>query len=222
MPNSQPRSSSRQRRGGPRADGARSRERILDAAEQLLSERGYAGTGIAAISQTSGLPASSIYWHFENKEDLTAAVVERATERWVSALEASEPGPTAPSEAIVAWIQRSVEDMGRRLPFFMRLSLLLGLELGPREPALMERLRRGHDLIHSVVRGSLERVLTAEGRPTDAGEIDRVARLTMAFSQGAFVSRVFDPESIDPVRLPEDLETAMRAIIDARRAEPTR
>ncbi len=77
------------------------------------------------------------------KEDLTAAVVERATERWVSALEASEPGPAAPSEAIVAWIQRSVEDMGRRLPFFMRLSLLLGLELGPREPALMERLRRG-------------------------------------------------------------------------------
>ncbi|MCP3983277.1 MAG: TetR/AcrR family transcriptional regulator [bacterium] len=221
MSQTQARAVSRAKPGRSRADGARSRGRILDAAEQLLSERGYAGTGIAAISQASGLPASSIYWHFKSKQDLTGAVVERATERWVEALEASEPGPKAPTDAIVAWISRSIEEMGRRLPFFMRLSLLLGLELGPREPALMERLRRGRVLIHRVVRGSLERVLAAEGIPVDAGLADEIARLAMAFSQGAFISGVLEPESIDPGRIPEYIETGMRAIMEARMAEVT-
>ena len=70
-------------RAAARLDGERSRERILDAAERLLSERGFSGTGIAAISRESGLPASSIYWFFSNKEDLTAAVIERSADRWV-------------------------------------------------------------------------------------------------------------------------------------------
>lgn len=200
-------------------DGARSRERILDAAEELLSERGYAGTGIAAISEASGLPASSIYWHFESKEDLTAAAVERTTERWLEALEASEPGPEASSDEVVEWISQSLEEMGRQLPFFMRLSLLLGLEVGHREPALMERLRRGRERTRGVIRGTLERVLGLEGTKVDAPLADEIARLSMAFSEGASVARLFEPEGIDLARFVEDLATGMRAITAARQAE---
>jgi len=47
--------------------GARSRTAILDAALQLMSETGYDGTSVAKIAQKSGLPASSIYWHFGSK-----------------------------------------------------------------------------------------------------------------------------------------------------------
>ena len=60
-----------------------SRERILDGAEKLLAERGYAAASIALIAKTSGLPASSIYWHFDSKENLLAAVVERGARRWL-------------------------------------------------------------------------------------------------------------------------------------------
>ncbi len=221
MPQTLPRSSSRPRRGAARADGVRSRGRILDAAERLFAERGYAGTGIAAIREASGLPASSIYWHFESKDDLAAAVVERATERWVADLEASEPGPGADAEALVAWVSRSIEEASRRLPFFMRLSLLLALELGHREPALMERLRRGRERARSLVRGSIERVRALEGEPVEGRVAEEVARLTMAFSEGAFVSRLFDPNGIDPARLADDLNTAMRAIAEHRGAQET-
>ena len=44
-----------------RADGERSRRRVLDAAAKIAGERGYDGTSIAAVSARSGLPASSIY-----------------------------------------------------------------------------------------------------------------------------------------------------------------
>ena len=53
--------------------GAESREKILDAAERLLSQRGYTGTTISQLSKDSGLPVASIYWHFNNKVGVLAA-----------------------------------------------------------------------------------------------------------------------------------------------------
>ena len=68
-----------------RADGELSRERILDAATEIAAERGYEGTSIALVSKKCGLPASSIYWHFTDKDDLIAAVIERSFASWLAA-----------------------------------------------------------------------------------------------------------------------------------------
>ena len=68
-----------------RADGELSRSRILDAATEIAAERGYEGTSIALVSKKCGLPASSIYWHFKDKDDLIAAVIERSFGEWLSA-----------------------------------------------------------------------------------------------------------------------------------------
>jgi AcrR family transcriptional regulator len=53
------------------------------------------GTSIAAASAKCGLPAGSIYWHFKDKEDLLAAVIERSFETWLqrSIWRARTPGP---------------------------------------------------------------------------------------------------------------------------------
>ena len=57
--------------------GDRSKEAILDAAARLMSEHGYDGTSISMIAKESGLPASSIYWHFSSKLGILTAVIER-------------------------------------------------------------------------------------------------------------------------------------------------
>ncbi|WP_291475469.1 TetR/AcrR family transcriptional regulator [Corynebacterium sp.] len=67
---------------GRRADGERSRQKILDAAAEIGAERGYDGTSIAEISRRCGLPASSIYWHFKDKDDLMATVIEDSFDAW--------------------------------------------------------------------------------------------------------------------------------------------
>src|ERR1051325_8485819 len=69
-----------------RANGEASRERLLDAAAEVAGERGYQGTSISRVSERSGLPASSIYWHFKNKDELIAAVIDRSFSRWAEAL----------------------------------------------------------------------------------------------------------------------------------------
>lgn len=53
------------------------RERILDAAEALFADRGFAGAAVRDISGAVGLNAASLYNHFGSKEALYEAVLDR-------------------------------------------------------------------------------------------------------------------------------------------------
>ena len=61
----------------PRRKGEQTRERILDAAEALFAERGFDGTTLRDVASRVGLRNPSLYNHFESKESLYAAVLER-------------------------------------------------------------------------------------------------------------------------------------------------
>ena len=61
-----------------RRGGAVTAERILDVAERLFAERGYAGTSIRAVADAVGIQNPSIYSHFPSKSALYEAVLERA------------------------------------------------------------------------------------------------------------------------------------------------
>ncbi len=58
--------------------GERTTERILDVAEELFAERGYAGTTLRDVATRAGLRIPSLYNHFGSKESLYAAVFERS------------------------------------------------------------------------------------------------------------------------------------------------
>jgi TetR/AcrR family acrAB operon transcriptional repressor len=55
------------------------RNRILDAAELVFSERGVSRTSLEDIAQAAGVTRGAIYWHFKDKSDLVAAMVNRVT-----------------------------------------------------------------------------------------------------------------------------------------------
>jgi AcrR family transcriptional regulator len=59
------------------------RERIIDQAMSLFSQRGYAATSIAAIESAAGLTpgAGGLYHHFASKEAVLAAGIERQLAR---------------------------------------------------------------------------------------------------------------------------------------------
>ena len=78
-----------------RADAERNRRRLLDAAQELFSERGL-DVGVAEIAERAGVGRGTLFRNFPSKEDLIAAiVVERmgeAVERGRARLDASDPG----------------------------------------------------------------------------------------------------------------------------------
>ncbi len=57
--------------------GLQTRERILDAAEEAFGERGFGGTTLRDVADRVGIRIPSVYNHFESKEALYAAVLER-------------------------------------------------------------------------------------------------------------------------------------------------
>lgn len=59
------------------ARGEATKERILAAAEQLVFERGYAGTSLDEIIDKVGLTKGAFFYHFKSKADLARGILER-------------------------------------------------------------------------------------------------------------------------------------------------
>lgn len=59
-------------------DAAKTRETILDAAEQIFAEQGYSAARVDAIAKASGYNKSLIYQYFHDKIGLYTEVVKRA------------------------------------------------------------------------------------------------------------------------------------------------
>ena len=201
-------------RAASRLDGERSRERILDAAERLLAERGFSGTGIAAISRESGLPASSLYWFFTSKQDLAIAVIERAADRWLHSFETPAEDPS-----LRGFFARALAQSGSRLPDFVRLQVLMSLERGEQDPELLDRLRKVRERIRPLLARVIMRALEPCGAKA-AALADELSIIAIAFAQGALIGRHMDPHGValhEPdEHLAEDLEAAVLAVARQR------
>ena len=60
------------------SQGAKTVERVLDAAEDLFAAKGFDGTSMREVAGVAGIRAPSLYNHFPNKEALYAGVLARA------------------------------------------------------------------------------------------------------------------------------------------------
>jgi AcrR family transcriptional regulator len=119
--------------------GAESRERILDVALEIAAERGYDGTTLALVTERSGLPASSVYWHFKNKDALLAEVLEHSYRQWrqgEDAYRASDGGDVR--ARFRTRFDRVRAGMSDR-PEFWRLGLTLALLSGDQQIAARDR-----------------------------------------------------------------------------------
>ena len=71
-----------------RAGGEGSRARLVRAAYRLLSERGYAATGVKEIAVEGAAPMGSFYFHFPGgKEELAALAMGHGAARFARLLE---------------------------------------------------------------------------------------------------------------------------------------
>lgn len=64
------------------SDRPATRERLLDAAEELFYSGGIAATGVDAVLRRAHASPPTLYAHFGSKEGLVAAYLERRHQRW--------------------------------------------------------------------------------------------------------------------------------------------
>lgn len=179
-----------------RANGVESRQRILDAAVEIAGERGYDGTSIAAVSAKCGLPASSIYWHFKDKDDLIAAVIERSFDAWLTAVELPGEETGTPLERVTAMagnVAKSLVDA----PDFLRLGLMLALERRPTEPRGRTAFLQVRDITHRKIAEVAATLFPA----LDEAAVDTLTTYAIAGADGLFVHREVKGDTVDLVAL---------------------
>ena len=79
------------------------KERILEAALEMFSQNGYAGTNIRELSASLGLVKSGVYKHFESKEAIWNALLDQMIAYYDDHFGSSEhlpPVPDSPEEFV--------------------------------------------------------------------------------------------------------------------------
>jgi len=86
-----------------------SRDKILEAAEDLFSRRGFAGIGMREVAEVAGLGKSSLFHHFKSKAELYAAVVGRILDIFDARLTAALAAGGDPAARFDRWIDTLID-----------------------------------------------------------------------------------------------------------------
>jgi TetR/AcrR family transcriptional repressor of nem operon len=91
------------------------RERLLDAGLETLHRRGFNGCGVQEITEAAGVPKGSFYNHFESKEALGAAVVDRYWQQRADAsLQILDDAKLRPCERLRSYFAAMAAKMAKR------------------------------------------------------------------------------------------------------------
>ncbi|MFC7361037.1 TetR/AcrR family transcriptional regulator [Nocardioides astragali] len=199
----------------PAPESRDSRLRLLRAAGEVAAQSGYEGASIARICQQAGLPASSLYWHFTDKDDLLGAVVEHSYAEWYAEQPAWDPPASDGSwpDELRSHLSVSLGSLVDQ-PIFLRLGYLLLLLRRDDPPAARARFME----VRQHARHATDEWF-ADASPVFAGVATPASIALMALSDGLFFSNQLDTETWDPAVF-GDLVTRLleAAVAPARQA----
>ena len=191
------------RRRGPKGDKRdRTRAKLLEAARDVIREKGYAHTTLEAVARRAGMTTGAIYGNFKNRDELFIALGQTY---WAPVKPRIKPGATfaeamhAMAEATLAVIpERTTTAVGR----------LTGVAYALTSPDLRAR-------VHEITAGSYE--LGAEWlRGFGEHELpmppEHLVRVIHALIEGLVLQRILTPELCPD----EVFFAAFRALADQR------
>ncbi len=127
---------------------------ILQAAEELLLERGYHDTSIDDIAAHVGISKGTVYLHFASKEDLVFALFERSLQGFLRAIEtilSSAATPRAKLQAIIEHVYASMSGQRSQLLGSVAQNTELRGLLAAKKRDLIERLEEPTRRINAVL-----------------------------------------------------------------------
>lgn len=166
----------------------RTRERLLQAAANLFSERGYHGVSVDAIAERAGFTKGAVYANFASKEEFFLELLNRHTagwdiEKWV--FEPSLDTPIGTAEEVTP-TRAPAEDES-----WTRLSVEFWLA-ATRSPEMRLKLAKAYDRIRSGL-ASRRRAADNFMPPRDSTDL---AVLIVALDLGLSMQAVLDPASV--------------------------
>jgi AcrR family transcriptional regulator len=119
-----------------RADAQRNRERILDAAEEVVARRG-AGASTEEVARLAGVAIGTVFRHFPTKDDLLAAILKRLLARL-----AEDAATLGGADGLHTFFTRLVEQAAARRAVVDLVGVSVPAALGGLADAVAELLRQ--------------------------------------------------------------------------------
>jgi AcrR family transcriptional regulator len=157
-------------------------EALLDAAEQLLVEVGYAGITTRRIAETAGVNHGLVHYYFGSNENLLVRALERFTERLIE----RQRELYAADEPFVEKWRTAMRYLVSEDFTYEKIWLELQA-LGWNHPDLRERLVRVNEEWRAVVTEAFEEPHRELGI---AMPLDALVSLVMTFNIGLIVERL--------------------------------
>lgn len=128
------------------------KDEILEAAAQIIREKGFHATSMQDIAQAVDLRKASLYHHFDRKQEILVELLDKALDILIEQIEAVVERPVPPNEklrlALRAYLNCLVENID--------LASVLLLEHRSLEPSLRERHIPRRDRYEELWRGIIE------------------------------------------------------------------
>jgi AcrR family transcriptional regulator len=169
---------------------------LIDGAVELISERGVRRFSLAELSRRLGVTVAAPYRHFDNRDELLAAVAVRALEAFWEALTIEAPETDAPEQRLAAMAAGYVRFAAEQ-PALFGVVFSLGLDKKKRYPELREAYEKIEGTLQACVAELCHRdteaaealshaieatahgyaaLLTDQPGPPDPADIDRAAQ----------------------------------------------
>ncbi|MCX5874034.1 MAG: TetR/AcrR family transcriptional regulator [Deltaproteobacteria bacterium] len=88
--------------------GEKTRARVLEAATQLINQKGFRSTSVNDIIHVTGVKKGNLYFHFSSKEELGLAILEQAHKDFMAFLSNSFKGER-PLERVSSYLDAVLE-----------------------------------------------------------------------------------------------------------------
>jgi TetR/AcrR family transcriptional regulator, transcriptional repressor for nem operon len=152
------------------------RERIVEAADDLFYRRGYEHTSFADIADAVDLSRGNFYYHFRTKDEILHAVIDARLAKTRAMLDEWERGGQEPADRVRSfthmWLANAADIMRYGCPVGTLCAELAKLQHGSQDEAKQ---------LFTLFRAWLREQFTLLGRERDA---DALAMHLLARSQG--------------------------------------
>jgi len=159
---------------GRRVRGERTRERLLSAAVELFSSRGFEATTMKDLAAAAGIQAPAIYNHFESKELVLVAATTWALEDFLAQVVAVDDPNAPPEQRLEQLVRRHVLYQIQNERIASANDLVMAMELS--EDVVPEAAQRR---LRELMRGYLDLTTQLVAELTDESLPTRVSALVI-------------------------------------------
>ncbi len=174
---------------------AKTKETIVNVADQLFYENGYENTSFADIAERVKISRGNFYYHFKTKDEILSAVIERRIADRAAMLHQWEHDASDPLSRITCFIKIQIVNQAKIMAFGCPVGTLTN-ELSKLEHPLKGEAVKLLTLFGDWLKAQFEAAGCGENSSDYAMHLlarsQGVATLSAAYNDAAFVQREVD------------------------------